>query len=116
MKLRHEEQTYLNYMKRLHTSPAKSEKAVESLQWDHFTRIFKANSDAMYDYSPQFYASPLTLFRASEQAQESLPLYGWGELAAQVESYQIPGEHYTLIQEPYVQSLAAQLAAKLQLE
>ena len=106
MKLRDEQKTYFNYMMRW-------QKAEGSLQWDHFARIFKANSEAMFGYTPQFYPSQLTLLHTSEQAQESLPLNGWGELAAQVKSYQIPGDHYTLIQEPYVQSLAAQLAASL---
>lgn len=74
-------------------------------------------------YRPQFYAGKLTLFRAkadiaqSESELESLRptsitkslTRGWDRLAEEVELHQVDGTHASIVEEPFVKSLATLL-------
>lgn len=74
-------------------------------------QVFKTNVRAMCDYMPQEYAGTVKLFKASDEATRdaSDPVLGWGEPARGLEIHTIPGTHYTIMREPHVRTLAAQL-------
>jgi thioesterase domain-containing protein len=40
---------------------------------------------------------------------------GWSELAAEVETHVIPGDHYTILRNPNVEKLAEELSASMEL-
>ncbi|MGH2415900.1 MAG: hypothetical protein ACRDEA_19865 [Microcystaceae cyanobacterium] len=42
------------------------------------------------------------------------PALGWNEFSANVEVHVVPGNHMTMMQQPHVQVLAAQLRASLE--
>ncbi|UZR29993.1 non-ribosomal peptide synthetase [Methylococcus mesophilus] len=70
-----------------------------------------ANVKAAYRYLPGFYPGTLTLFRARQQAATALddPLLGWNGLAEEIDVVEVPGNHYTLLGEPHVRTLADEL-------
>ena len=75
-------------------------------------QVFKANLHAMSRYQPQPYLGRINLFCANEKVVEVTqdPSQGWGELAVGgLETYKIPGNHYTILREPHVQILAKQI-------
>ncbi len=79
--------------------------------------VFKANFQAWQKYVPQTYSNQIILFKASETRSDDLsdPANGWDEVMVQsLETYSIPGNHYTMIEEPNVQDLARQLKAYLE--
>ncbi|MDF5723207.1 MAG: amino acid adenylation domain-containing protein [Rhizonema sp. PD37] len=85
-------------------------------QMHRVLKVFKANLQALYHYTPQPYSGRIILFRACEQVVEVTPhpTRGWGELAAGgIETHNIPGDHYAIVQEPHVQILAEVLKAHL---
>ena len=91
--------------------------------------IFKSNIQALHNYAPQKYAGRITLFTASEpfdSGEQRPDLEGdvarraqgakarWDLWAEQgVDSYVVPGNHYTMVREPNVNTLAARLKARL---
>ncbi|HLM54816.1 MAG TPA: amino acid adenylation domain-containing protein [Pyrinomonadaceae bacterium] len=77
-------------------------------------RVFKANVRALVEYEPRKYPGRITLFRARQRFTDSPsdPLDGWGALASEgVELHVTPGTHYSMIDMPHAQSLAARLRA-----
>ena len=78
--------------------------------------LFEANLRALRHYAPQPYSGRVTLFLARGR-----PLFNprrhdtlWRQLAAGgVEVRVLPGNHKTIMHEPYVQALAALLKAEL---
>jgi thioesterase domain-containing protein len=69
---------------------------------------FAANHRAMAGYTGGPCAAPLVMVRASESSGEADG--GWGRLAGrEIEVREIEGDHYTLLQEPAVEILAAAL-------
>ncbi|MET0648736.1 MAG: alpha/beta fold hydrolase, partial [Pyrinomonadaceae bacterium] len=77
-------------------------------------RVFKANIRALVEYEPREYPGRITLFRARQRFDESPsdPLDGWDALAAEgVELHVTPGTHYSMIDTPHAESLAARLRA-----
>jgi thioesterase domain-containing protein len=67
----------------------------------------------MQSYRPQPSSTPVTLFKAGEQGTLETPdeTMGWGVLTSgEVEIHTVPGSHFTIVREPYVRSLAEQLA------
>ncbi|WP_287295711.1 non-ribosomal peptide synthetase [Moorena sp. SIO2C4] len=69
--------------------------------------VFQANLMAMYRYQPQPYSGRIALFCARELEAEDR---GWHELAVGgLETYRIPGDHYTMMRSPDVEILAKQL-------
>jgi thioesterase domain-containing protein/2-polyprenyl-3-methyl-5-hydroxy-6-metoxy-1,4-benzoquinol methylase/acyl carrier protein len=87
-------------------------------------KVFKTNFLAMFSYIPKVYSNKIYLFRSSElfPAFQSSKLYsevfesprelalGWSELSLQsVKVHKIPGNHYTILNEPQAQSLGQKL-------
>jgi amino acid adenylation domain-containing protein len=72
------------------------------------------NVQAAKNYKPELYPGKLTLLRAKEwlggvgcEVDEQL---GWGNLAGEgVEIYDVPGNHFSIFDEPHVQKLAETL-------
>ncbi|MCA1566084.1 MAG: amino acid adenylation domain-containing protein [Acidobacteria bacterium] len=78
-------------------------------------RVFKSNVRAMLGYVPQPYAGRVALFTAGKDSQERCdPSYGWSRLAtAALEVHGVPGDHFTMVRRPHVETLAARLNACL---
>jgi thioesterase domain-containing protein/aryl carrier-like protein len=75
--------------------------------------VFKANAEAMPGYEPQPYDGHITLFGAMQ-----IPLpdvtRGWSAVAkGGLTLHQLPGDHYSILKPPQVESLASILAAGL---
>ena len=71
---------------------------------------------AINDYVPKVYPGRMTLFRASQQpaGYNYTPQLGWEGLAAEgVEVHDLPGYYGSILIEPRVRILAAQLQACL---
>ncbi|BAZ09580.1 amino acid adenylation [Calothrix sp. NIES-4071] len=90
-------------------------------------QVYKANYQAHRIYVPQqVLTSKINLFRASEknllegavedeEGFEMLkPDLGWNKFSITTSIHVVPGNHMTMMQEPYVQVLAAQLRASLE--
>jgi thioesterase domain-containing protein len=78
--------------------------------------MFKAHMQALKNYRPGLYGGPLILFTASERFSAQLidGSSAWVALTrAAVRVCDVPGNHYTLLQEPQVAQLAAQLNTQL---
>ncbi len=78
-------------------------------QFDRLFQVFQANVQAMIDYEPQTYPGRITFFKATnslggrayDQAED------WRSVATDgVEVHMVPGNHYTILQEPSVLVLA----------
>jgi amino acid adenylation domain-containing protein len=77
--------------------------------------VTHANFHARREYTPQFYAGRVTLFRALERESNADPRLGWGPLAGLgVEIHHVPGNHVTMLAEPHVQTLGEKLARCLE--
>jgi thioesterase domain-containing protein len=78
---------------------------------DDLKRLFHAHVRLASEYAVQPYPGQITLFRPTDSPVE-VPTpedRGWGPLAAEVEIHHVPGQHHTMIKEPYVQTLAQKL-------
>ena len=72
--------------------------------------VFKINVQALQSYRPEASSTRVTLLKAGEQevADETM---GWGALTSgEIEIHRVPGNHFTIVREPNVRSLAEQLA------
>jgi len=93
----------------------------------HLLAVFRANLQAVAAYSPRLYPGRITLFRTDHDTPDtpsrdasvmrrrdasvmrpcSDPTLGWSAFSHQpVEVYLVPGDHYTLLSPPNVQTLA----------
>ena len=78
--------------------------------------VYQANLMALMNYKPQRYSGRVTLFRARPSISEQNPdsTLGWSHLAAGgVEVHEMETDHYSIIAEPSVRSLAARLNERL---
>jgi thioesterase domain-containing protein len=78
---------------------------------DDLKRLFHAHVRLASEYAVRPYPGRITLFRPTEFPVD-VPTpedRGWGPLAAEVEIHHVPGQHHTMIKEPYVQTLAHHL-------
>ena len=70
-------------------------------------------------YKPQRYTGAVTIMRARAQpllSPHRPPEFGWGKLAVKgVRVHRIPGSHANILQDPWVQRIAAHLQADLDL-
>jgi len=83
---------------------------VDMEQMRHLFEVFKANRIAIANYQPQPYAGKVALFCASSSAENR----GWSSLTTQnLDTYIIPGSHYTMMRSSYVQVLAQELETHL---
>jgi amino acid adenylation domain-containing protein len=85
------------------------------LEWmNQLYQVFKDNIEAMRGYEPGLHSGSLLYFRASEQSASSADqrMRTWNALATGgVESFVIPGSHYSIMREPNVKVLGQQLDA-----
>lgn len=90
-----------------HTDPAH----VEDL-----LKVFKCNWRALSSYLPRRYAGRLLLFSASESRDGGADATaGWATLAEEVKTFAVPGNHYTLMTRPNVETLAELLKSELEM-
>jgi amino acid adenylation domain-containing protein len=77
----------------------------------HYARVFRANVRAVRRYVPQPLALPLLLFRPADRSVTEVtgPKRDWASLAAAVTVCPVPGDHFSMMREPYVCSVAEQL-------
>ncbi len=84
-----------------------------------YREMLEANLQAFREYSPKPYPGRITLLRARARPlfRSDEPDLGWGKLAAGgVEVKTVPGNHSSILQEPFVQTLARLLQAALDRE
>jgi thioesterase domain-containing protein len=75
--------------------------------------LFQSNLAALRRYAPQPYPGRLLLVRAAERPDRD-PTLGWGAVAAGgLDAWELPGDHYTLLQVPRAAEVAALLAGAL---
>jgi thioesterase domain-containing protein len=81
-------------------------------------RVYKANANAAGFYEPRPYPDGLTLIRAADmpplppgsEGPLSEPDLGWSRVVqGPVEVLPVPGQHLTILAEPYVEGLAREL-------
>ena len=87
----------------------------EDIQLAHARKlfeVFKINVRAMRSYRPQPSSTRVTLLKAGEQGETAdETTMGWSALTSGgVELHTVPGSHFTIVREPYVESLAEELA------
>jgi len=83
---------------------------VDIEQMHHLFQVFQANRVAIAKYQPQPYSGKVALFCAGSTAEDR----GWSSLSTgDLETYTIPGDHYTMLHSSYVQALAQQLETYL---
>jgi thioesterase domain-containing protein len=79
-------------------------------QFQRLFAVYRANALALLRYVPRPYAGRVTLFRVDAAAEGRDPVPGWSMLAiGGVTIFDVPGEHDTMLQEPYVRVLADHL-------
>jgi thioesterase domain-containing protein/acyl carrier protein len=84
----------------------------DAAQFQSLFQVFKANLQALSSYVPQKYEGRMVLFRATENSRQD-GFAGWSSLAESVETYPMPGNHYTLLRPPHVQALATQVSSRM---
>ncbi len=75
-------------------------------------QVFQANAQALWSYVPQAYPYHTVLLAANETLAEhaSDQTLGWGKLiGSALNVFPVPGNHYTIITQPYVKHLAGRL-------
>ena len=86
-------------------------------------QVYKASLKAYHAYLPNgAQQTPITLFRSSavdifeSDTEEWLknPALGWNEFSSTIDIHVVPGNHMTMMQQPHVQVLAAQLFSCLE--
>jgi amino acid adenylation domain-containing protein len=85
-------------------------------QAQRLLQLFKSHIEAANQYTPQPYPGKVTLLLAADgvAADAEDPTIGWENLArAGVEIHWLPGDHHTMVAQPHVQQLAAQLQSCL---
>jgi acetoacetyl-CoA synthetase len=76
----------------------------------HYRAVHSAGVTAVRRYRPKRYAGRVIMFRADErEAQRCDPLPMWRRVSARVDVYPVTGGHLTMMAEPHVSVLAAQL-------
>ena len=77
-------------------------------------RVYLANVQALWRYSPKSYPGRISLFRATEQFYDQGDDLGWGRLnAPEINVVEVPGNHMTILQKPNVGVLASLLQRQL---
>jgi len=77
-----------------------------------FAHVQKTIERAIGCYLPEPYTGPITLFRAKDEELRSINtrLHEWQKLATHIDVHLVPGNHTSMIEEPYVKDLATALA------
>ncbi len=79
-------------------------------------RVFVANVRAMLNYRAEPYPGKLTLFQGTEPFVQNgrNPYQEWSRLCDAVDLVKVPGNHLTLVHEPHLKQLAAELHKHLE--
>ncbi|MEL7039415.1 MAG: beta-ketoacyl synthase N-terminal-like domain-containing protein, partial [Cyanobacteria bacterium J06592_8] len=109
----------LNY---LHQRLQGTGKMLQKTDLKRILAVYKANTQAVANYLPQkIDSTPIIFFRACELGvlgnylpNKAMtleePTWGWSQLFTQpIKYYVVPGNHFTMLSEPYVLVLAEQL-------
>jgi surfactin family lipopeptide synthetase A len=85
---------------------------------EHWDNLYQANVQAGKNYLPSVYEGQISVFRVKIDPltwfNRPVANCGWSELSQQaIKIYDCDGDHYTFMEEPYVQGLAAQLQAAI---
>jgi thioesterase domain-containing protein len=75
-----------------------------------YLRVLIANQRAWLDYGPRTYDGRATLFRARDGRVDPAE---WTAVCPDLEIVDVPGDHFTLLEEPYVHDLAREISARL---
>jgi thioesterase domain-containing protein len=82
----------------------------DASQLSGLLETFKANVQALRRYSPQSFDGRIALFRASDEQMASPDSsHGWASLARRVEVRPVPGDHYSMLAQPHVSTLAEEI-------
>ena len=95
---------------RLHDYPVALGEAAEPFK-DRLYAMYQAGAREFLTFDPQPYDRTISVFRVTRPRYGVCdPLPVWRRVAKAVEVYDIEGDHDTIMYEPHVQSLAAQLS------
>jgi amino acid adenylation domain-containing protein len=86
--------------------------SISLAQINHQLEVLRGNLQALNDYVPRLYPNRLSVFRASEaDANGDVDAtLGWSNLSAHpVELYDVPGNHYSVLAKPHVETLAEKM-------
>jgi amino acid adenylation domain-containing protein len=75
-----------------------------------YLRVLIANQRAWLDDVPRTYDGRATLFRARDGRVDPAE---WTAVCTDLEIVDVPGDHFTLLEEPYVRDLAREISARL---
>ncbi|HET9364225.1 MAG TPA: thioesterase domain-containing protein, partial [Candidatus Angelobacter sp.] len=98
-----------------HLRAANASASMNEAELANMFRVFSTNVKAATSYKPQEYYGKLSVFAAErtiESGQE--PDLGWSAVADSIDTYQSPGDHFSIFTEPNVSTLAAQLRPLLE--
>jgi len=73
-------------------------------------RVFKANMTALCNYQPKPYSGRAALFQCAERPPTD---YGWEAANIPVDVIEVPGNHFSTLAPPHVQSLRDALAQRI---
>src|SRR5258707_4875162 len=110
------EEDLLNYFLEQATNDNILPPHMEVSELHRLLRVFKANRRALRRYVPASYQGRVVLFLASDDASlpSDDPALRWGRAAEQLEIQAVPGDHYQIVTEPHVRTLAARMKACLE--
>ncbi|HEX8282859.1 MAG TPA: amino acid adenylation domain-containing protein [Pyrinomonadaceae bacterium] len=105
----------LGYVLGLATSAGVLPPDVEPAQVGRLYQVFKTNVLAMMNYEPRPWHGRVTLFRAERQEGVGYVGGDWKDFALEgVEQFEVPGDHFTMVRPPHVETLAESLARCLE--
>ncbi|AGC46256.1 non-ribosomal peptide synthetase [Myxococcus stipitatus DSM 14675] len=92
---------------------------VELPELEQRFRVFERNARALARYRPEPYAGRVLFLQAEQliaNREEPMPApaESWGERLSQARMQRVPGNHYTMLQAPYVREVADRMAVVLE--
>jgi thioesterase domain-containing protein len=105
---------FLQLKQKFNSDPKqKNHQAQQENRLNHVPQIYL---EAQQNYIPQTYSGKVTVFKAMEEYEVMSTFgdfedqFGWGNLVTGgLEIINIPGDHFGILQEPYVETLAREL-------
>ena len=111
-----ERQPLRERISRLRTLGAELSPLLADLKTTHLYRLyrlFEGNIQALEGYRPKPYSGKVLLFRPTQEIEAAAPDLGWGKLAQNVELLSLPGDHFSIVRDPGVRRLAAELRQRI---
>jgi thioesterase domain-containing protein len=90
---------------------------VEVTQIEHIFNVFKANRQALLNYTPSIYPEKIVFIRALEATNSSVehPAQTWGRFSLQpLKIRDTPGNHYTMFSSLAVEELAKLISQEIE--